>query len=418
MTITANFPAINPALLLDFASTRALDPRVSFSRPTTATYYDNHTTVVAEQNLILQSQGMDNASWTKTNITAVTGVTAPDGTSTAFTITATSTTTTASLVQSITSAVGATYSVYAKAGTSTFVGVGVYSSPSWANFNLSTGAVASSSGCTASIVSVGSGWYRCIIANCTYAVPNLTIVGKNADPAAEPYGNGNMTSGNTIFIWGAQLEQRSSVTAYTPTTTTAITNYIPVLLTGQSNEARFDHNPTTRESLGLLIEEQRTNLLTYSADFSNAAWVKSQATITATANIAPDGTQTASKLVEDTATAAHACRQNITVSSGASYTFSVYAKAGERSQIQIQYFDGTTNKFPTFSLIDGTKQVDGGIGTNWTSTNAGNGWWRFTISVTSAGTTAQCYLYPASSGNNSYTGNGYSGIFLWGAQLE
>ena len=41
-----------------------------------------------------------------------------------------------------------------------------------------------------------------------------------------------------------------------------------VLQTAATNEPRFDHNPTTGESLGLLLEEQRTNLLLNSATLS------------------------------------------------------------------------------------------------------------------------------------------------------
>jgi hypothetical protein len=44
--------------------------------------------------------------------------------------------------------------------------------------------------------------------------------------------------------------------------------YIPTTSTINS-APRFDHNPTTGESLGLLVEEQRTNLLLYSACDSN-----------------------------------------------------------------------------------------------------------------------------------------------------
>jgi|LakMenEpi03Aug12_release.lakeMendotaPanAssembly.Ray.scaffolds.fasta_scaffold293415_2 hypothetical protein len=42
-----------------------------------------------------------------------------------------------------------------------------------------------------------------------------------------------------------------------------------LIKTAATNEARFDHNPTTGESLGLLVEEQRANLLLYSACDSN-----------------------------------------------------------------------------------------------------------------------------------------------------
>jgi hypothetical protein len=53
------------------------------------------------------------------------------------------------------------------------------------------------------------------------------------------------------------------------------------------NEARFDHNPTTGESLGLLVEEQRTNLLLRSEEFDNASWTAEASAITANTKLHP-----------------------------------------------------------------------------------------------------------------------------------
>lgn len=170
---------------------------------------------------------------------------------------------------------------------------------------------------------------------------------------------------------------------------------------------------------GLLVEEARTNLLNYSQEFDNAYWTKANATISANAVAAPDGTLTADKLAETTFLGAHAVQKTgITVTTATSHVVSIYAKAAERSQIQIQYFDGTTNKFPVFSLIDGSKVTDNGIGSAWSATQLSDGWWRFDIIVTSASTSAGVYFYPAVGGSNSYQGVTGSGIYIWGAQLE
>lgn len=60
------------------------------------------------------------------------------------------------------------------------------------------------------------------------------------------------------------------------------------------DEPRFDHDPATGESLGLLVEESRTNNALYSDDFNNAAWFKQNGHgLTSNTTIAPDGTQTA-----------------------------------------------------------------------------------------------------------------------------
>jgi hypothetical protein len=243
---------------------------------------------------------------------------------------------------------------------------------------------------------------------------------QSGNTALSPAGDG--TKG--ILIWGAQLEQRSSVTAYTATTTQPITNYIPVLLTAASGVARFQHNPTTDESLGLLIEEARTNLLTYSSDFSNAAWVKSRASITSNTIVAPDGTLTGDKLVEDTtATNTHYIVQTYSYTSGTAYNYSFYAKAAERTRVAILAFPTNsvfTSSTAIFNLSTGliTRQ-DAGF-TSASITNVGNGWYRCSIAITAAATATGSIGILLANGDTSvtYTGDGYSGAYIWGAQLE
>ena len=65
-----------------------------------------------------------------------------------------------------------------------------------------------------------------------------------------------------------------------------------LIKTAGVNEPRFDHDPITGESLGLLIEESRTNSVEYSEDLSNAYWNKQNCSLGAT-TVAPDGTNSA-----------------------------------------------------------------------------------------------------------------------------
>lgn len=51
MSLSNNFPAVAPSLLLDFAASERLDPRITFTRSTTATYYDGVTTVKASGSI-------------------------------------------------------------------------------------------------------------------------------------------------------------------------------------------------------------------------------------------------------------------------------------------------------------------------------------------------------------------------------
>lgn len=428
MAIQSNFPAIKPSLMLDFANTKQLDPRITFTRASTATYYDGVTTSKAEENLFTYSQEFDNAAWTKirASITANT-VTAPDGTITADTLTEDTSSSGKYVRQSPTVAAGAyTTSVYAKANTRSWMAIRIYdgSADKYAYFDLSTGALGTvDAGVTATITSVGSGWYRCTHTyTLTAGSREFQFMISDGNNTANSY-TGNGTS--SIYLWGGQLEQRSAVIAYTVTTTQVITNYIPKLQTAVSGVARFDHNPVTDESLGLLIEEQRTNLVTYSEQFDNAAWTKTAASITANTIVSPDGTVNADKLVEDTATSAHGISATtaLTTTTSASYSISFYAKQAERNFIQIFFTGGhvTGNPRANYDLNTGALgTVDSGITASITA--VGNGWYRCVATVVAATTALRPFfnLVTSSSAvrNESYTGNGFSGIYIWGAQLE
>ena len=182
MTISANYPSINPSLDLDFANSVALDPRVTFTRAGTGTYYDGSTSAIAEQNLLTYSQQFDNSIWTKNSTTYTANTqTAPDGTTTAGTFTSSSSIATAYINQTISNVLGYALSFYAKAGTSNFACITTNSVGCYANFNISTGAVASSANCTAAITLSSNGWYRCTITGVQSGI-YFMILGKDADP--------------------------------------------------------------------------------------------------------------------------------------------------------------------------------------------------------------------------------------------
>jgi len=382
MAIASLYPSINPSLLLDFANTKQLDPRITFTRTTTATYYDGVTTAVAEQNLLTYSQAFDNAAWTKTSATATANSdTAPDGTSTADTIAASGANGTA--LQSFTAVAGDyTFSVYLKRKTGT------------GNIQI-----AADNG-TYTTKTITSSWARYDVTQ------TLTAGSKSA-------GIRIVTSGDEVYAWGAQLEQRSSATAYTATTTQAITNYIPVLQTAGAGVARFDHNPTTGESLGLLIEEARTNLCLYSAQLDNAWWEKSNVTITANANVSPDGSLTAD-LVTSTSANGSLLSSAITVSASTAYTYSIFVKAGNATSITFRLSDGITGQAQVIAnlLTGATTVTDAGVYGSVTasSVQCGNGWWRFTVTGTQPSGQTNAYV-------GFYVGNNDT-VFIWGAQLE
>jgi hypothetical protein len=444
LNITTAYPTVQPTLNLDFANSRLLDPRITFVRNSTATYYDNKTSALAEQNLLQYSQTFASPWATVRATVPASTIAAPDGTISGVLFTESSSAGTQFLTPigggAVTSGAGTyTFSIYGKNNGRylTLAGNNGISNYISVIFDLSTGTyyqyqsggqVINSVSCT----QLGAtGWYRCVVTATFTASSGINIAG--SDVTTVPTGGygmatytGNGTSG--FYLWGAQLEQRSAVTAYTPTTTAAITNYIPQLMTAPANVARLDCDPITRNSLGLLIEDSRVNLLTYSQTFTNAAWTLTNATLTSTANVAPDGTQTAFNLVDSTATGLQAIAQTYTKAASAiAYTSSVYFKANQRTYSWLQISDGAGNgAIVYFNLTTGViSTAVAGIGTAFTSLSAtitlvGNSWYKCTITGTSNTATSLVTQFGSSTNgtSNSFTGNGYSGIYIWGAQLE
>jgi hypothetical protein len=192
------------------------------------------------------------------------------------------------------------------------------------------------------------------------------------------------------------------------------------------NEPRFDHDPSTGESLGLLVEESRTNLFTYSEQFDNAAWTKSNLGITTntSATTAPDGSTNAEKITEslDVGITYHLMNKSggFSATSGTSYTYSIFAKAAERTKIIIGFDIGSAFSAYQYGLYDlsaGTSSII--LGTPTISiTSYPNGWYRCSVTAAAIGTgsaQAAIQLYTTA---NGYIGNGTSGIYIWGAQLE
>jgi hypothetical protein len=432
MSIAQNFPEIRPSLNLDFANVKALDPRVTFARASTATYYGTQT-AKAEENLLLRSQEFDNAAWNRqaVGVTANTD-TAPNGNLTADTFTIAAGAGVHAVTQSQPALTGGrVVSIFAKAGTHKYIQFSFNGDATpWANFDLTagSGAVGSTgSNQTASIVDAGNGWYRCILYTASTTATNyyLTFVDSSTSARQQDW---TAAGTETVYLWGAQLEQRSAPTAYTATTTQPITNYIPVLQTASANVARFDHDPVTGESLGLLVEELRTNLLTYSEQFDNAAWTKNNSSIVSNTIVALDGTLTGDKLVEDTANAQHFIIRSVggAVAQGAPQTLSLYAKAGERTVIRVENVQGGGRRFfvDLSTGVIASASTIGSTGLDSFSesvTNVGNGWWRIistidpTVGSTSSAMTA---MVVQGSSTTNYTGDGYSGVYIWGAQLE
>jgi hypothetical protein len=188
------------------------------------------------------------------------------------------------------------------------------------------------------------------------------------------------------------------------------------LQTATANTPRFDYDPVTHAAKGILIEEQRTNLLKHSDDLTIAGWVIYNSTLTPNAAIAPDGTMSAYKLVENTtANTQHwITGTGFNVVLGQTYILSVYVKAGERTIFNM-FGSGIFPQGAAFNLSTGTKIAGTG-----TITPVGNGWYRCSVVLVANNTGAGAgYIAQLQNGAGStYTGDAVSGLYLWGPQLE
>lgn len=425
---TFKAPKIKPTLNLPFAKMQTFDPRVTFTRASDAYEYKGDS-VKAEENLALYSEQADNASWSKTAVTVLANQTlAPNGTNTSDLVAETTATSIHNLFTNLQqSTVGLVYteSLFAKKGLGatapdwiqlSFPSAG-FGAAQFANFNITTGTLGTVSGGTATITLSANGFYR-LSFTATATVTNASGLAvtlfftNNTDSATRgPSYTGQTTS--DVFVWGAQLEQRSTLTDYQRTTDRIIQKYIDTYSLVTSNKPRFKEiDPVTKERKGLLVEEARTNSFLYSNDFTNAYWTKGNVTLESGV---PSSIGSSAKVVANTSLNAHQISRSISLS--APYSISIYAKdAGAR------YLTVSRNAVPAtsamFDLQLGTIAIAPTGGTA-TIEPIDNGWYRLTLTDTVNPLTAvHFYLSNGTSLFPSFTGDGYSGIYISQAQLE
>lgn len=192
-----------------------------------------------------------------------------------------------------------------------------------------------------------------------------------------------------------------------------------LLKTAVANEPIF-------ETLGGVLQgmrwemEQRTNLALRSGDFTVAPWTGQRVTMSANQTTAPDGTISADKLIETVDSGIHFIGQDTTYTAAA-HTVSVFAKAAEKSFLQIAWATGVSTAYANFNLTTGAVGTSSGVASS-SIQSCGDGWYRCTTTLTpSAATGATIFSSPPSASSARlpvYAGDGTSGIFLWGAQVE
>jgi len=178
-----------------------------------------------------------------------------------------------------------------------------------------------------------------------------------------------------------------------------------------------------RTDRGLVLGPERTNSLLRSQEFDNAYWSKNNASISANATTAPDGTITADKIEETTATGIHGVNRIITAANVAVQA-STFAKAAERNFACVGITDLTTGDAAVFvDLTTGAMTTTSGG--SWTGVSAfalscANGFWFIGLLATKgAGTDFSPYVRAATGPSTvSYAGTTGSGINIWQSDVQ
>lgn len=179
------------------------------------------------------------------------------------------------------------------------------------------------------------------------------------------------------------------------------------------NEPVIDFSAGT--ALGTGFYGAYTNLALWSEDFTNAAWTKNNATVSANSAVAPDGATTMDKVIFDNGTQGY-ISQDYAFTAGSSVTCQGFVRAAELTSFNHLFLSGAfsnaAHRIITFDLVAKTATPNGSSVTAGLI-EIGNGlffWWATaTAELTFSG---QIQFYRAVA-----NGNGTNGIYGWGISI-
>jgi hypothetical protein len=186
-----------------------------------------------------------------------------------------------------------------------------------------------------------------------------------------------------------------------------------------ANTVRLDWDPTTLAQLGMFIEGERTNISSWTEDFTQSYWNKTTqgTTISADATTAPDGQNTADKILETTGNLWHAVFHSQTLTSSVPYAISSYLKQAERIWGGDYTYYSSTDRGSWFNLSTGAISTSG-IGTK-SNQQFPNNWWRCILRFTPSAAPARFGIKISNAQDaTGYVGVATSGIYGWGIQVE
>lgn len=378
--------------------------------------YYNPTTA---KNLLGYSEAFDNAAWGKTGtIVTSNAAAAPNGSLSADKIISNGSAGVEAYVEQSPALTNSpeTISCYIKAAGWNYAALHVRDAVNGFTtvyFNLANGTVVSSGAgwSNTGIVSVGDGWYRCYGTK-TRALSQAIVIAPSINGTSFTQAGDGV---NGIFAWGAQLSASSSLDPYVP-------NFAAAPSAAAYYGPRIDYDAVNLgSSKGLLIEEQRTNLLLRASEINNAVWVKAGSPVAVVSPddaIGPDGTLTADKVSQGSGDGY--VFQSVTGSINTTYTFSVYLKPDVASRVMLYIGGGGVGGADggiRFNAFTGAFVSSAGTAPSSYSSNVlSNGWIRFSVTFTTGASdnTFDCTVMFLDASNARTNQSGW----VYGAQLE
>lgn len=418
---------------IDYVTNKFITPNYKAYRTSAGTshagvyFNQNGILTAAPTNYLVKSEDFGIFSWSKSNVTVDDEALASPGLdTTADRIIEDATNT----VHEVTQTTGATFqtgttytlSVYVKADQRNRLRLtldgGAFSTFS-ADFNLLTGTSYNPVGSpdAVAIEALDNDWFRVSLTATANATATADVTLSLLDGSGANSYLGNTSEG--IYLWGAQLENSDTPTSQIYTDWSI------------AHGPRFDYDPSSCSGTcayrGYLLESSSTTFAHYSEDLSGAEWTPSHSTVSTNLVASPMSVVNADKLIEDSDVGqVHNLSQPVVwFNDTRVYSASIFVKAAGRNHLKIKMIRGTDTAESFFNLTTGQTQCTTSAG-NATHTSAliqalPNGWYRVQLNseITTAGGVGTVeFSIGNSSCNDNYNGDGTSGLYLWGYQLE
>ena len=199
---------------------------------------------------------------------------------------------------------------------------------------------------------------------------------------------------------------------FTRASTATVVNKQGLIESVASGVPRIDFSNDANGAL--LLEPQSTNLITYSEDFSDSSWSKTNITVNSDNTNSPSGLQNANLIQASAAGSINANYPSLTI--GNNYTFSCFAKKGNNNWLRLSHVSSGLNGC-WFDLENGIVGTVNSISA--TIENYGNGWYKCTNTFEASQETGTNLIFISLSDEDGGTAvSSGKNDYLWGAQLE